>query len=392
MNRLTFPSVLRTAAWAATAAAVLAVSGCSMMPSSLRNVFGGTPPPKPAELGPNIVKVPVRQAWTAKIPVAGGFSLSPQVNGDNVTLASDNGTVVSIAARSGRELWRASAGSPLSAGVGSDGTTTAVVTRENDLVAFAGGREIWRSKLPAEGFTAPFVAGERVFVMTADRSVSAYDGKTGQRLWLQQRTGEPLVLRHGGVLLAVGDTLVAGLAGRMVGLSPNNGSVRWEAPVAVTRGTNDIERLVDLVGRTARDGNIVCARAFQSTVGCVDASRGQLLWARPASGFTGVDGDDVRLSGTESNGTVVAWNRADGERSWNVERLRYRHLSPPLVLGRSVAFGDETGLVHMLSREDGSAVNRLNTDGSAITVAPVVVGDTLVVVTANGGVFGFVPE
>ncbi|MCZ2495975.1 outer membrane protein assembly factor BamB [Xylophilus sp. Kf1] len=389
---MTFPFALRSAIWAATAAAVLAVGGCSMLPSSLRNVLGGTPPPKPAELGPNIVKVPVRQTWVAKIPTAAGFSMSPQVNGENITLASDNGTVVSLDARSGRELWRASAGGPLSAGVGSDGTTSAVVTRNNELVAFAGAREIWRSKLPAEGFTAPFVAGERVFVMTADRSVSAYDGKTGQRLWQQQRTGEPLVLRHGGVLLAVGDTLVAGLAGRMVGLNPANGSVRWEAPVAVTRGTNDIERLVDLVGRTARDGNIVCARAFQSTVGCVDASRGQLLWARPASGFTGVDGDDMRLYGTESNGTVVAWNRTDGERAWNLESLRYRHLSSPLVLGRSIAFGDETGLVHMLSREDGTAVNRLNTDGSAITVAPVVVGDTLVVVTANGGVFGFVPE
>jgi len=363
-----------------------------MVPQSVKNVFGGTPPPKPAELGPNVVKVAVRQAWTAKIGSTGAFSLSPQVNGDTVTFATDNGTVVAFDGRSGRELWRASAGGPLSAGVGSDGKLTSVITRTNQLVTFADGREVWRQPLPAEAFTAPFVAGERVFVLAADRSVLAYDGKTGRRLWQQQRTGDPLVLRHGGVLLAVGDTLVAGLAGRMVGLNPVSGSVRWEAPVAVTRGTNDIERLVDLVGETARDGSIVCARAFQSTVGCVDASRGQLLWARPAAGFTGIDGDDTRLFGTESNGYVLAWNRADGERSWNVERLRYRHLSAPLVLGRSLAFGDETGLVHMLSREDGSAVNRLTTDGSAITVAPVVVGDTLVVVTANGGVFGFVPE
>ena len=200
------------------------------------------------------------------------------------------------------------------------------------------------------------------------------------------------MLRNGGVILAVGDTLVVGLAGRMVGLNPVSGSVRWEAPVAVTRGTNDIERLVDLVGKTARDGSIVCARSFQSTVGCVDASRGQLLWARPASGYTGIDGDESRIYGTESSGLVSSWNRADGERSWSNETLRYRHLGAPLVLGRSVVFGDETGLVFMLSREDGTPVNRLTTDGSAITVAPVVVGDTLVVVTANGGVFGFVPE
>jgi outer membrane protein assembly factor BamB len=34
----------------------------------------------------------------------------------------------------------------------------------------------------------------------------------------------------------------------------------------------------------------------------------------------------------------------------------------------------------------------MSTDGSAIAAAPVVVGDTLVVVTEKGGVFGFRPE
>ncbi|WP_412556706.1 outer membrane protein assembly factor BamB [Xylophilus sp. GOD-11R] len=389
---MTFSSSLRPYALVAVTAAMIGLGGCSILPESMRTMFGGTPPPKPAELGPVVAKVAVRQAWTAKIPATGSFPVALQVNGDKVTLGADNGTVVSFEARTGRELWRASAGAPLSAGVGSDGNLTAVVTRNNELVAFSGGREAWRQALTAEAFTAPFVAGERVFVLAADRSVIAFDGKTGRRLWIQQRTGDPLVLRHGGALLAVGDTLVVGLAGRLVGMNPINGSTRWEAPVAVTRGTNDIERLVDIVGRTARDDSIVCARAFQSTVGCVDASRGQLLWARPAAGFTGLDGDESRLYGTESNGNVVAWNRADGERSWNIETLRYRHLSAPLVLGRSVAIGDDFGLVHMLSREDGSPVNRLTTDGSAITAAPVVAGDTLIVVTAKGGVYGFVPD
>ena len=49
-------------------------------------------------------------------------------------------------------------------------------------------------------------------------------------------------------------------------------------------------------------------------------------------------------------------------------------------------------MVHLLSREDGALLNRLTTDGSAVAAAPVLVGDTLVVVTRNGGVFGFKPE
>ena len=88
----------------------------------------------------------------------------------------------------------------------------------------------------------------------------------------------------------------------------------------------------------------------------------------------------------------MAWKRADGERAWVTDRLQYRRLTAPLALGRSVVVGDNTGLVHLLSREDGSPLNRLSTDGSAIAAAPVVAGDTLVVVTQKGGVFGFRPE
>jgi acetylglutamate kinase len=63
-----------------------------------------------------------------------------------------------------------------------------------------------------------------------------------------------------------------------------------------------------------------------------------------------------------------------------------------LVVGRSIAIGDGEGVVHLLSREDGAPLNRINTDTSAIKVAPVLAGETLVIVTRNGGVFGFKPE
>ena len=51
--------------------------------------------------------------------------------------------------------------------------------------------------------------------------------------------------------------------------------------------------------------------------------------------------------------------------------LRVTGLTAPLVLGRSVVVGDASGFVHLLSREAGSLLNRLSTDGSAIAAAPV---------------------
>jgi len=190
----------------------------------------------------------------------------------------------------------------------------------------------------------------------------------------------------------VGDTLVVGQAGRLAGLNPLNGSIRWEAPVATPRGTNDIERLVDLVGSVSRIGDVVCTRAFQAAVGCIDAARGSVLWTKPANGAEGVHGDAQNVFGTESDGKVLSWRRDNGERAWVTDRLQFRGLTAPLAVGRSVAVGDATGFVHLLSREDGSLLTRLSTDGSAIAAAPVLAGNTMVVVTRNGGVYGFVPQ
>ena len=351
----------------------------------------GPQKPKPAELAPNPGLLGVRLAWTAKVGAVDS-AMDTKVSGTMVTVANSEGVLAAFDSATGAELWRAAVGAPIAAGVGSDGKFTAAVTRANDLVVLDGGRELWRQKLLAPSFTAPLVAGGRVFVLAADRSVTAFDASSGRKLWNQQRPGESLVLRQAGVLLAVGDTLVAGMGGRLAGLNPGNGSIRWEAAIATPRGTNDIERLVDLVGRVARDGTVVCARAFQAAVGCVDTARGSLLWSKPAIGSIGVHGDEKYVFGVESDGKVIAWRRGDGDRAWVSERLLYRSLTAPLTVGRSVVVGDETGLVHWLSRDDGSILTRMATDGSALVAGPVLANGTLIVVTRNGNIFGFKPE
>ena len=361
------------------------LAGCSLW-------SGGSSKPVPADLGANVAVLGVRQAWTARIGNVGGLPLDVHVTGNVVTLASADGTVAALDARTGGDVWRVALTEPLSAGVGSDGKSAAVVTRANALVLLDAGREQWRQPLAAQVYTPPLVAGGRVFVLSADRSVAAFDGATGRKLWSQPRPGEPLILRQAGVMLAVGDTLVVGFSGRLVGLNPDNGSVRWEAPVGSSRGTNDVERLVELVGRTSRVGDSVCARAFQAAVGCVNTVRGTTVWTQPASGAEGVHGDGDAVFGTEGNGTVTAWRRSDGSRLWTTDRLKYRKLTAPLLLGRSVVVGDNTGLVHLLSRADGAPLNRIATDGSGIAPAPVVAADTLVVVTRDGGVYGFRPD
>lgn len=366
---------------ASIAAVLVLVSACSFSPKK----------PEPAPLPPVAALMGTQIAWTAQVG-PGPASASPLVVGTRVFLAGTGGTVAAINAETGSDIWRTVLGTPLATGVGSDGETAAVVTQDNALIALSGGQQRWRVQLPAKVFTTPLVAGGRVFVVTADRTVLAFDGGNGARLWSQQRPGEPLVLSQPGVLLAVGDTLVAGLSGRLTGLNPQNGSVRWEAPIATPRGTNEVERLVDLVGPVSRLGDSVCARAYSAAVGCVDASRGSVVWTQAAQGSVGLAGDDRLVFGADSDGRVRAWQRASGETAWTSDRLKYRSLSAPLAVGRVVALGDATGTLHLLSREDGSELTRLTTDGSAIVGGPALAGQVLLVQTRSGGVFAWRPQ
>ena len=146
---------------------------------------------------------------------------------------------------------------------------------------------------------------------------------------------------------------------------------------------------MDLVAGASRLGNAVCVRAFQTAVACVDAARGATLWTRLAQGHEGLDGDENLLFGTESDSKVMAWQRQSGQPAWTQDALRFRGLTAPLVWGRSVVLGDDKGGLHFLSRQDGQVLQRLATDGSEIVGKPVLAGQTLVVLTRAGGVFGF---
>ncbi len=348
--------------------------------------------PDPTPLVPVTALVPATLAWNASVGAMDALG-TPVVQGSTLFVANAAGVVTALNAANGQMLWRVDTRSPVSAGVGSDGQTVALVTRDNDLVAVQAGGEQWRVRLGARVFTAPLVAGERVFVLAGDRSVSAFDASTGARLWTQPARGaDPLVLMQSGVITAVGDTLLVGVSGRLVALDPSNGRVRWDAAIATPRGVNEIERLVDLVGRVGRVGDQVCVRAFQAAVGCVDANRGRLEWTQPADGAVGVHADQDRVYGVERNGRVVAWMRSSGERDWSTDALLHRGVTAPLAAGRSIVVGDAQGFVHLLSRENGSMLNRLSTDGSPIVSGPMLAGNTLIAVTRNGGVFGWRPE
>ncbi len=347
--------------------------------------------PKPVSLEPLKPQIAGRMVWSQRVDSV-SFPLSVAVNGEQFTLASGGGTVLALDAASGREIWRANVGAKLSAGVGSDGRFAAVVTADGELVAIDKGRLTWRKPMGTRIVTAPLVAGDRVFVLGVDRSVSAFDAQDGSKLWSVQRPNDPLTLASAGGIAPFKNTLVVGQGARMAGLDPQSGAVRWEVSMASPRGTNEIERLADLVGPFGRVDDALCARAFQASVGCVNAERGALMWSKNLGGIEGVAADAQYVFAADASDRITAWKTPTGEVAWTSESLLNHDLGAPASIGRAVVFGAADGMLHFLSRDTGVALLRLPTDGSAIQVPPVVSGTTLLVVTRNGGLFAFRPE
>jgi outer membrane protein assembly factor BamB len=373
----------RAACLAAALAALLGLlAACSSGPDK----------PKPTPLETVAPKIAGKQVWSQSLSGI-GFPMRAVGLPGSVTVASSSGTVVALNPDTGRELWRGDVGGRVSAGVGSDGRYAGVVTTDNELVVLDGGKTLWRARLGTRVVTPPLVAGERVFVLGVDRSVQAFDVLDGRKLWLQQRPGDPLTLLQPGVLLPWNNTLVVGQGPRLAGFDPLRGLLRWETTVASPRGTNEIERLADLVGPAARVAESVCVRGFQAAVGCVNAETGGLAWTKNVGGTQGVTADDQFVFAADATDRITAWKRtAGGEVAWTSERLLHRGLSSPLVVGRTLVFGDFEGQMHFLDRETGLTLLRLPTDGSALVGAPVRVGTTIVAVTQRGGVYAFRPE
>ncbi|MFY7865090.1 outer membrane protein assembly factor BamB [Roseateles sp.] len=359
------------------------MSGCAL--------FGSSNAAKPAALEQVTPAIAGRVVWTGRVDSV-KFPLAIAARGEQFVVAGGDGVVQALRASDGQSLWRADVGKKLSAGVGSDGRFAAVVTRDNEVVLLDAGQVLWRKTLPTPAIAAPLVAGERVFVLTVDRQVHAFDAQEGRKLWVLRRPGEPLTLAQAGVIGAYKDTLIVGQGARLTGVDPLQGSVRWEASVGNPRGTNEVERLADLVGPMLRSGDVICARSFQSAVGCVNAERGSLIWSRNTGGKLGVGGDAKQLFGADASDRLTAWNIANGDVQWTAEQFLNRQLSAPLSLGTTLVMGDFEGYVHFVSKETGKTQLRLSTDGSPIAATPVALGQTILVATRNGGLFAMRPE
>jgi outer membrane protein assembly factor BamB len=369
------------------------VAGCSTLTSL--NPFASKPKgPQPAALVELKGTMAVRTAWKLDIGKSQSFQFSPALAGNTVVVAGAGGDIARVDAASGKLLWRIKAGTPLTAGVGTDGNLIVVGGAKGVLMAFdMDGKALWKEQLSSEILSSPVVAHDMVVARSIDNRIVGVDAKSGAKKWTVQRAAPALTLRLSpGMAVADKDVIVAQPGGKLASLIMATGAPRWEIEVGVARGATELERVTDIGGVPVVYGSDACAVSYQGRVGCFDLATGSARWTRDLSSEVGVSVDERFVFAADDKGSLFAFNRDGGASAWKNDKLSYRRLSTPVSYGRAVAVGDYQGIIHFLSREDGSFLARAATDGSPIVGAPQVSGSNLIFQTQNGTVTAIAVE
>jgi len=374
-------SILRRAARCASLlAAGLALVGCSMFSHDDDRY-------EPASLTEYPPGLSVRTLWKADVGSGGGIGFAPTVVEGAIYAAAADGSVGKYELASGRQVWRSSAETRLSAGAGSDGITTAVASPRGEVVAFDDqGKVKWRAKATSEVDIPPVVGYGVVVVRSGDYRIQAFNAENGERLWSVQRPGPALALRSPTQMIMAEGLVITGLpGGKIMAINAGTGNVQWEGIVATPRGASDLERVTDVVGAPRLAGRLLCAVAYQGRIVCFDVSAGgRPVWAKDFSGASGMTVDDRFVYAPDQNSIVHAFALDSGRNVWKQDALRNRRLSAPASIGSAVAMGDLDGYVHFLSGSDGHLLARLSVGGGAI-VSPLTATRAGVLVQTGDG-------
>lgn len=382
----------------AAAALLAGCGGGSMVSNTLDTInplnwFGSrSASPDMAPLPELADAIKLRTLWQANVGNSQGAIFSPAVAGDRVYVAASDGTIASLDAASGKQLWRINAGERLTGGVGADARMVAVGSGKGEVLAFdTSGTALWKTQVSSEVLAAPQVAQGLVVARSADSRIFGLDAKDGKRRWYYQRSTPALTVRSPVGITISADVVYAGFAGgKLVAMNLSNGAVRWETTVALPRGTTELERVTDVIGLPVVVGREVCAVAYQGRIGCFDTSNGQNLWGREMSSTSGLALDARYAFVSDEKGGVNALDRSSGTSVWRQDKLKLRNLSAPYALGSQIVVADVQGFVHLLARESGAFVGRAPTDGSPVSTNPVgLPGGGFLIQTRNGGLYAF---
>jgi outer membrane protein assembly factor BamB len=172
-------------------------------------------------------------------------------------------------------------------------------------------------------------------------------------------------------------------------LRMDDGTLMWEQNLVTTEGRTELERLSDIDGQLVFVASDLLVSSYKNRLASLAADSGRLLWFKDISSATGVDVSRVNLALSDKDGNLWLLDRRNGAEFWKQDQLAYRGLTRPAFYGSFIVVGDDQGYLHWVNTKDGSFAARSKLGGKGFTGPPLVVGNTVYVMTKKGELSAF---
>jgi outer membrane protein assembly factor BamB len=384
----------RATRWLLAGVLATSLSACSTI-SGWFDFDDEDDPKQPAELVDIEQTIKIKKLWSQGVGDGQGvgfYRIQPVINSDRIFVAAADGDLEAFDKLSGDSLWDVELEVPVSGGVGAYGDALFVGTSDGHVlkVDANSGEVLWTSQLTGEVMSAPQSNGQLVVAHTLDGKLRGLDFATGELLWTYDSNMPVLTLRGSSTPLINGDNVYVGFAnGRVLAFDIATGGIAWEVRVAIPQGRSEIERVVDIDGSLALQGNELFAASYQGRVVSIDVTSGRKLWQNNVSSFSGVSQGFGNVYVADADGTVFAFQRTGQGERWQQPALAYRGLSRPTPVGSYLVVGDAEGYVHFLSQVDGEFVGRVKADGDGVRADMIAEGNLLYVYGNSGDLIAY---
>ena len=352
MNKLRLPSLLLF---------IIILNGCSSL-GVLKFWDSEDEEEGPAELFAINTSVEISTDWSESFGNENNFGrLIPSVYDGKVYFISSEGYLASLDADSGKMEWSKNTNDIVSGGVDVDFKTITYGTLDGDLVAldYKDGKELWRSKTSSEILTPPVTDGNMLIAQTGDGRIAGYDFKSGKRQWFHQTTLPRLTLRGTSRPYINQGFIFTGFAnGKIAMIYPDSGAIRFEIPVTINEGKSELERIIDIDGKSLITNDLLIAASYQGNITAINLREGRPAWQEDISTIKDLAANGNRVMVVDEKGSVKAFGVATGAILWEQNDLKLRKLTSPVSIRNFVAVGDLEGYVHLLDAKNGDFLGR----------------------------------
>jgi outer membrane protein assembly factor BamB len=372
-------------------AALLLLNGCSWIKSWGKD----DDPDSPAELVDFEPTVKVGKVWSTGVGKGldkAGRQIRPAFASGSLYAADYKGALTAVDAATGSKRWSLKTDLPFTGGPGIAGNLLLMGTENGEVFAFdaGSGTQLWSANVTSEVLAAPQAADGIVVVRCIDGRVFGLDQDTGQRVWIYDHSVPLLTLRgNAPLLLRAGVVFVGYDGGQVVALRLDDGTLMWEQTLVTTEGRTELERLSDIDGQMVFIASDLLVSSYKNRLASLAADSGRLLWFKEISSATGVAVDRVNLAVSDRDGNLWMLDRRNGAEAWKNDQLVRRGLTRPSFFGSFVIVGDQEGYLHWINVDDGRFAAREKVGGKGFAGPPLVVGNTVYVMTRKGDLVAY---